>query len=194
MSGVIFPFLTLTLLGYLSAIGYCFDIGDGTRKALETYNDALANGYGLSSPVGSTESLYSGNGSLMRLAPIPVLYHADPAMALQSSDLQSKITHGSVLCLESCRLATIQIIGFLTDTSASSFEERKKRVLSLEYLPSGLTESDLSLTTNEVKALRAGDYKVKTADGIHTSGFVIHSHEAALWALWNSSSFEEVQL
>lgn len=130
----------------------------------------------------------------MRLAPIPVLYHADPAMALQSSDLQCKITHGSVLCLESCRLATIQILGFLSDTSTSSFEERKNRVLSLEYLPSGLIESDLSLTTNEVKALRAGDYKVKTVDAIHTSGFVIHSHEAALWALWNSSSFEEVQL
>ena len=128
----------------------------------------------------------------MRLAPVPVFYHSDAVAALLASDAQSKVTHASALCLEACRLATTIILGFLSDNTTSNIEERKKLILSTEYLPPNLKESDLDLTTKEVKALRAGEYKTKDVKNIKTSGFVIHSLEAALWALWNTTSFEEV--
>ena len=116
------------------------------------------------------------------------------------SDLQSKITHASQMCIESCRLATAQMLGFfqLANTSSSSTlteeeaERRKNIVLDPNFIPSGISPEDLNFSTEEVRALKAGTWKNKTVEQIRTSGFVIHSHEAALWALWNSKSFEEV--
>ena len=155
------------------------------------YSDALQRGEELTL-AGSSDPQASGNGSLMRLAPVPVFYHNKPAEALAMSDLQSEITHSSKLCLESCRLATAQILGFFACPESLSTDERKKKVLDPEYVPEGVDPAKLSFETEEVRALRAGTWKTKSVREIRTTGFVIHSHEAALWALWNSSTFEEV--
>jgi ADP-ribosyl-[dinitrogen reductase] hydrolase len=57
--------------GYLSSTGHCFDIGNTVRSALQSY---LETGNPLS---GSTHPGASGNGSLMRLAPIPMFFFPD---------------------------------------------------------------------------------------------------------------------
>ncbi|EJD00432.1 ADP-ribosylglycohydrolase [Fomitiporia mediterranea MF3/22] len=188
--------------GYMSAVGYCFDIGNATREALGIYSSAIKSGNNFTLS-GSSNPYSSGNGSLMRLSPVPVFYQSNPREALAMSDMQSRITHASHMCLESCRLATAQFLGFFalarnsSNTSTLSLEEaeeRKEMVLSADYLPAGVTSDELSFATEEVKALRAGTWKTKSVKQIKTSGFVIHSHEAALWALWNSKSFEEGML
>ncbi|KAH8113006.1 ADP-ribosylglycohydrolase [Phellopilus nigrolimitatus] len=185
--------------GYMSAVGYCFDIGNATRNALSVYSDALHGSTSRLVLSGSSEPSSSGNGSLMRLAPIPVFFHAKPAVALEMSEAQSRVTHASQLCLESCRLATAQMLGFFafnsdTDTSVEEIQRRKRTVISPTYVPSGVSPDALDFITEEVQALRMGSWKTKTVNEIKTSGFVIHSHEAALWALWSSSSFEEGML
>ena len=54
--------------GYLSSNGRCFDIGRTVDAALGQY---LATG----NPVaGSTDPRSAGNGSIMRLAPVPMFY------------------------------------------------------------------------------------------------------------------------
>ncbi|MCX7635479.1 MAG: ADP-ribosylglycohydrolase family protein, partial [Syntrophales bacterium] len=58
--------------GYLSSTGTCFDIGNTTRRALTAF---LQTGNPMSGP---TESSAAGNGSLMRLAPVPMFYTAQP--------------------------------------------------------------------------------------------------------------------
>lgn len=58
--------------GYLSSTGACFDIGNTVHAALGRYaatGDPLA---------GSTDPQSAGNGSLMRLAPIPMTWAGDP--------------------------------------------------------------------------------------------------------------------
>ena len=204
----------------MSCIGYCFDIGikpkwlhvpkcdtypymlcigNATRTALSTYINILDSSGSQRSKApefelsGSTKPSSSGNGSLMRLSPIPVFFFYSPAGdAFAAAELQSRVTHGSQMCLESCRLATVQLIGFMSTSLGSNPLERKTRVLDPEFLLDGLDPNSLHFETREVTALRMGTWKTKTEEEIKTSGFVIHSHEAALWALWNTSSFEEV--
>ena len=60
------------LNGYLSSNGRCFDIGNTVKAALSKFAQT-------GEPVaGSTEPNTAGNGSLMRLAPIPMAYAENP--------------------------------------------------------------------------------------------------------------------
>ncbi|KAL5501017.1 hypothetical protein ACEPAH_9404 [Sanghuangporus vaninii] len=177
--------------GYLSSVGYCFDIdmqvvscpffsisrqpiqlkisnfaGNVAREALAVYSNTLQRGAKFTL-AGSSNPLSLGNGSLVCLAPVSVFYYNNPMKALAMSDLQSKITHTSWMCIESCGLATAQLLGLFAGTESSSIEERKKQFLN-----------PLRIFVNQIKS----------------SSFVIHSHEAALWALWNSMTFEEGML
>ena len=63
--------------GYLSSIGHCFDIGMTVWQALARFQRT-------GEPfAGSTDPQSAGNGSLMRLAPVPLFFHphTDQAMA-----------------------------------------------------------------------------------------------------------------
>ncbi|MGD9975636.1 MAG: ADP-ribosylglycohydrolase family protein, partial [Desulfatirhabdiaceae bacterium] len=58
--------------GYLSSNGQCFDIGNTVSQALRQY---ARTGDPFS---GATDPYSAGNGSLMRLAPVPLFYASDP--------------------------------------------------------------------------------------------------------------------
>lgn len=70
--------------GENSSTGECFDIGDGTKEALETW---WQTGKLFPSPTGL------GNGCIMRLAPIPIFY-SDTIDAARYSQLSATTTHG----------------------------------------------------------------------------------------------------
>ena len=84
--------------GYMSSNGRCFDIGNATYAALMTFKrtgNALA---------GSASPDSAGNGSIMRLAPVPIRYLGTPDLALDHCVEQSKTTHQAPECLMACRL------------------------------------------------------------------------------------------
>jgi len=83
--------------GHLSSTGYCFDIGNTVADALRRFHLA---GDPFS---GRQEAHYGGNGSLMRLAPIPLAYFTDPGMAISQAALMSKTTHGAPEPVDACR-------------------------------------------------------------------------------------------
>ena len=59
--------------GYLSSTGSCFDIGNAIRRALSRFEKT-------GEPfAGSLDPNSAGNGSLMRLAPVPMFFAGDPA-------------------------------------------------------------------------------------------------------------------
>lgn len=91
--------------GVWSSKGYCFDIGNATRAALERFE---ANGDPLA---GSTDPNAAGNGSLMRLAPVAMFFASDRQAALAAAKLSSQTTHATVACLKACE----QFAGFLVD-------------------------------------------------------------------------------
>ncbi|KAF8680422.1 ADP-ribosylglycohydrolase [Rhizoctonia solani] len=132
----------------------------------------------------------SGNGSLMRLSPVPAALHRDPFLAIQTASLQSKITHSSPLCVDSCVLATAYMIGFY-HAEANTAKERKQVVLNPDFTPFS-DGTPIPLESPELMDLhKQHRYKERIVADVETSGYVLHTLEAALWALWHSDTFEE---
>ena len=83
-------------LGENSSNGRCFDIGNTTKKALNAW---ILNGNQTGAPTGIWES---GNGSIMRLAPIAVRWWNNLEMLHSAAKEQSAVTHASQICLNAC--------------------------------------------------------------------------------------------
>jgi ADP-ribosyl-[dinitrogen reductase] hydrolase len=162
--------------GYLSSTGVCFDIGGTTASALRCYErtgDPFA---------GSTDSHSAGNGSIMRLAPIPMFFYREPARAIEMAGESSRTTHGNRACIDACRCLGGLIVGALRG-------ESRERLLSPEYSPieEGWSKSPLC---PEIAEVAKGSFKTKEETEIVGSGYVVRSLEAALWAFYRSTSFE----
>ncbi len=83
--------------GYLSSTGECFDIGNTVRDALHRFEQT-------GNPAsGSTHPQSAGNGSIMRLAPVPMAYANRPEKAVELSGRSSITTHGAAACIDACR-------------------------------------------------------------------------------------------
>ncbi len=158
--------------GYMSSNGKCFDIGNTVRSALTKFKET---GEPFS---GATDKYSSGNGSIMRLAPIPIFYHSDYGKAIHFAGESSRTTHGSLLCIESCRLMCDLIL------NAFVAEDKDEILKNTSYEP----------TTKEVMALKHGEFSSKSYEDMTGSGYVIDSLETALWCFFNSKSFKEAIL
>ena len=163
--------------GHLSSTGKCFDIGSTTRTALATF---LKTGNPISGP---SDSYSAGNGSLMRLAPVPLFYAGNPREAIEKSGESSKTTHGAPTAVDACRYFGALIVGALNG-------EDKETILSDHYCPVHGCWQEKSLMP-EIAEIAAGSFKNKIPLQIRGSGYVVQSLEAALWAFYHSNSFEE---
>ena len=157
--------------GYKSSTGYCFDIGNTTRGSLERYEDTGEAYSGAADPGGA------GNGSIMRLAPVPLFFASSSDKAAQMSARSSLTTHGAPACVDACRY-----LGGLIAGAARG--EAKDVILSERY---GVGRP----LCTEIDEVAAGSFKRKEPPGIRGTGYVTESLEAALWAFYKSSSFEE---
>ncbi len=52
---------------------------------------------------GSTNKSAAGNGSLMRLCPVPLLFHSHPEVAMVMSGESSRTTHGTEAAVDACK-------------------------------------------------------------------------------------------
>lgn len=163
--------------GHLSSNGRCFDIGNTTRDALMRFQ-RTGEPYS-----GSTDPRSAGNGSIMRLAPVPLFFAGDPEKAIEKSGESSRTTHGSILCIDACRYLGALIVGAVSGDS-------KEKLLSELYcpVPGIFYRNQLH---QDIHKIAIGSFKTKNPPAIKGSGFVVASLEAALWAFYNSSSFEE---
>lgn len=157
--------------GYLSSTGHCFDIGNTVRAALGSF---LRTGEPFS---GSTDPFSAGNGSIMRLAPIPIYFFADPDRLEGLAAESSRTTHGAAECVDACRL----FAGILRRALAGASRE--------EVLGAGDFRGE-----SNIEAIAQGGYRNKTRDEIQGLGYVVPSLEAALWCFHRSESFEEAVL
>jgi ADP-ribosylglycohydrolase len=163
--------------GYMSSTGECFDIGNTTLKTLNKFR-ATGEPYS-----GMTEDSSAGNGSIMRLAPIPMYYSNNPEDALKYAALSSKTTHANVMCIDACRYMAGIIVGLLNGDS-------KETVLSSMYSPVKNYFNN-ELLCDAVKEVASGSFKNKQPPDIKGTGFVVESLEAALWAFYNSDNFKD---
>lgn len=163
--------------GHLSSNGRCFDIGVTTVRALRHFKaNRLANS-------GTTDPQSAGNGSIMRLAAVPMFYANDPAEAIRRSGESSRTTHGAVSCVEACRYLGGLIVGALQGVP-------KLQLLANEYEPA-VTEWRREPFQSEVAAVAAGSFKHKEPPSIAGTGYVVKSLEAALWAFYRTDNFRD---
>lgn len=155
--------------GYLSSIGRCFDIGTITRTALESFHET-GNPFS-----GSTDPNTAGNGSIMRLAPVVLMYYPDLESILHYSVKSSRTTHATLECLEACQI--------LAGVIYRALQGKNKQEV--------LVEKDLfPLTSEALKEISYGDYFEKAESQIRGTGYVVESLEAALWSFWTTDSYE----
>lgn len=159
--------------GYMSSTGRCFDIGNTTRAALHQYQQT-GNPYS-----GSTHPNSAGNGSLMRLAPVPLFFYPDREKMCHYSAESSRTTHAAAACLDACRL--------FADMLYLALSGADKEVILSSIDPARVTEP-------LIQAMATGSYRQKAVTQIRGSGYVVESLEAALYCFWQTDSYEAAVL
>lgn len=163
--------------GRLSSTGRCFDIGGTVRAALMRFMET-GEPY-----CGSTDPRSAGNGSIMRLAPVPLYYSRNPSEALKKCAESSRVTHGALTCVDACRYFGGLIVGAVNGVS-------KEELLGSRYCPAPEGWGGDPLV-REIDEIAAGSFKKREPPEIKGSGYVVKSLEAALWAFHKSRSFRE---
>lgn len=162
--------------GYMSSNGRCFDIGTATRKALNRF---IQTGIPES---GSTNPNNAGNGCIMRLAPVPIMYVDDPNKAALLSAEQSKTTHGATECIESSRLFGATLVRVLQGV------DTKENVLTHN------TVNRYKYSSPRIQAIADGAYFEYGNHQIKGTGYVVDSLEAALWCFYTTTNFKDAVL
>jgi ADP-ribosyl-[dinitrogen reductase] hydrolase len=159
--------------GYMSSTGKCFDIGNTVAEALSNF---IATDEPYSGP---TREHSAGNGSIMRLAPIPMFFHFSITDTIYFSGESSRTTHGALECVEAC-----QLFGSMLHHALSG--DAKDKIL--------FSHDSSKFQSKKVQAIALGQFKEKGYDEIKGSGYVIDSLEAALWCFLNTDNYKEAIL
>lgn len=163
--------------GHLSSNGRCFDIGVTVSGALRRF-EQTGEPYS-----GSTDPNSAGNGSVMRLAPVPLFYYGDPRLAVEMAAHSSRTTHGAAEAIDGCRYLAALIVGALRGAS-------KEELLSDYFEPAEGLWAGVQLAPN-IAEVASGSFRRREPPEIKGSGYVVRSLEAALWAFARSDDFSE---
>lgn len=157
--------------GEYSHNGRCFDIGGTISQALRRYlrtGDPLA---------GSTDPWTAGNGSLMRLAPVALRYWTDRARLGRVAAQQSRTTHAAPEAVDACRA----FADLLADAIAGKPRQDVLAPRSFEGAP-------------EITKILGGSWRGRARHEIKSSGYVVHTLEAAIWSVARTADFRNAVL
>jgi len=154
--------------GEYSPVGACFDIGMTTRAVLQRYLDT-------GNPnSGCTQEDSAGNGSVMRLSPVALLTLHDKGECRRIAAAQSRTTHAAPQAVEGC-------VFFAEKLRRAILGETKEAVLAPETWDGH----------DAVRAIAAASWRGLPREKISATGYVIHTLEAACWAVEQTSTFED---
>ncbi len=169
--------------GYNSSTGTCFDIGYATHEAITDFknNGTLRH---------NQEEHSAGNGSLMRLAPIPVFYSTPEVHSHEFADLleytrlSSETTHAGALAVQTCVAYSVMINRAILGSSRPEIINMTDELMT-----------SVGITHPRVRhAVNSANYMVKVRDQIKSTGYVIDSIEAALWCFTKTDTFRDAVL
>ena len=162
--------------GHWSSTGRCFDIGGTTHAALARFEE-----HGDAATAGATFERSAANGSLMRLAPVPVAFAHDPALAVRLAGESSRTTHALPVCIDACRYYGGMLVGAVRGVA-------KPSLLAPRFAPAaGLWEAEP--LHPHVARVADGSYWTKEPPAIRGTGYVIDALEAALWAFASTDDY-----
>lgn len=132
----------------------------------------------------------SGNGSIMRLAPVPIRFGHFYSNKIEEisrlAEESSLPTHASDQCVSACRyLATV--------LAALIQGEDRDEVLSPDWKPLRKL-NDIKRLHPMIQEIAQGSFRQKQPPAIQGSGWVVKSLEASLWAFHEAGAFDEAVL
>jgi ADP-ribosyl-[dinitrogen reductase] hydrolase len=157
--------------GENSVTGRCFDIGNATSSALASY---LRTGR----PIGSADPHSAGNGGLMRLSPVALAARGETTQTIALARGQSNVTHAAVECLDAAEVLARILAAAISGRGTDSLK----------------VAEEAQLSAPKVRSVAEGSWRGKSRENIRSSGYVVDTLEAAIWAVAGSGSFEEAVL
>ena len=163
-----------------SSTGTCFDVGGQSQNALIQYIDSQRL-----KTVATFSNSAGGNGSVMRLAPVPVLLHRHPQLAIEFSAYSSLCTHNHGGAVDSCRYLAALIVGAIQGATKAQL------CASTPFVPRGVqtdywTQNPLCTEVLQV----ISSFQLLQSAPINSGG-AVDSLKAVLWHLQHSRSFED---
>lgn len=160
--------------GYWSSTGTCFDMGNTTRAALTRFERD-----------GTTTDAHvddeaAANGSLMRLAAVPIRWHHEPERAMQFAGESSRTTHPASRPVDACRVYAAMTAALITGAAADE-------VLDPGFWQHGPLDP-------RVEAVVRGSWQHQEPPRIRGTGYVVDALEAALWAVAGATDFRDAIL
>ncbi|MBD3107778.1 ADP-ribosylglycohydrolase family protein [Bacillus sp. AGMB 02131] len=177
-------FLSWAMGGEFTVDGDVFDIGITCRTAIIDYKETGCQPL----EAGLTDIRSNGNGSLMRMLPIALYCHYRNISDEEMKEIvnnTSSLTHAHDISRLGCYLYVVFVRALL---EGKSIEEAYEAMLQSDLL--GYSEEAIK-HYDRIFSRQLNDL---TIDEISSSGFVVASLEASLWALLNTTSFEQAVL
>lgn len=152
-----------------TSTGRCIGVGQNTLAVLGNYH---RTGSLVAPPV---KGRSDGNGAIMRLAPVACMHWRDIETVRRIAIHQSRATHSSELSAAASEMLAWLISLLIAGTSWS---DALNAVHSNEW-------------HEDIQSIAAGAWVSKSADEISSSGFVVHTLEAAMWSVGTTTNFED---
>lgn len=172
--------------GYWTALGEVFDVGTTTRTAIER----LARGM-QADKAGCDDEASNGNGSLMRILPLLFRMLNKPLNERFAITRQvSSITHGHIRSVIACFYYLEFARQILEGKDKSEIYTDLQTGVS-DHLSAMLTSPDEIVVFDRL--LKDEIFRL-CEEEIQSSGYVLHTLEAAVWCLLTTGSYREAVL
>lgn len=171
---------------YWTSRGVIFDVGIATRNAI----DKILKGV---SPLlsGECDDYSNGNGSLMRILPL-ALYLQNKSIDQRFCIVKevSSMTHAHIRTIIGCFFAVEFLINLLKQPNKrKAYFQTQNTVRDYLHL--------IQVKTSEIELysrILFDDIATLSQDEIFSSGYILHTLEASLWAFLTTETFSEAVL
>lgn len=161
------------LKGKFSSRAYGFGFGQTFMTAFHRYR-RTGDPYS-----GANNAKRPGNGSIMRLAPVPLFFFPDEQAVIHYSGESSRTTHGHPESVFASRLFGRMIVMALSG--------RNKQEILGDHVPE-------TNAPENIQHIAQGEYITKTENEIDSTFFAAKCLEAALWCFYHTDSFAQAIL
>jgi len=176
-------FISWLYENYWTATGVVFDVGIGTKRAI----DRLVKGC-RPDLAGGFDSSSNGNGSLMRILPLVFYIKGKPVEERYEITKQvSSITHGhirsTIACFYYVEFARLLLTGCDKFAAYQNLKITVADFLQLKSINPLEVELFNRLLQSDINSLNESE--------IRTTGYVLHSLEASIWCLLTTDSYKD---
>jgi len=173
--------------GYWTAHNQRFDVGGATRAAIQSLKRGVPP-----SQAGPRSEFDNGNGALMRI--LPLVFHTtwqvenlDLNAAWALNEAVASVTHGHPRSTLGCWLYLLMARGLVAGLAPAAAYEHMRTVAN-DWLHKQ-AKGPVFYQWPKYASVLDGSLPTQPEDEIHSSGYVVHTLEAALWCLLRHDTY-----